>query len=97
MRIVGGKFRGRTLAGPSSQAIRPTSDRTRESIFNILAHAYGDPVTGSRVLYRDGLPLGALSSGEIQWYADLSPQEETAAHRLLMREPELVAVPVEIP
>jgi 16S rRNA (guanine966-N2)-methyltransferase len=50
MRIVGGKFRGRALAGPRSQAIRPTADRLRESIFNILAHAYGDPVTGARVL-----------------------------------------------
>jgi 16S rRNA (guanine966-N2)-methyltransferase len=50
MRIVGGKFRGRSLAGPKSQSIRPTSDRTRESIFNILAHAYGDPVTDARVL-----------------------------------------------
>ncbi len=50
MRIVGGKFRGRTLTGPKSQAIRPTSDRLRESLFNILLHAHGDPVTGARVL-----------------------------------------------
>ena len=50
MRVVGGKFRGRTLTGPSTEAIRPTADRLRESIFNILAHAYGDPVTGARVL-----------------------------------------------
>ncbi len=67
MRIVGGKFRGRTLAGPSSQAIRPTADRTRESIFNILAHAYGDPVIGSRVLDlfagTGALGLEALSRG----------------------------------
>lgn len=67
MRIVGGKFRGRTLAGPKSQAIRPTSDRTRESIFNILAHAYGDPVTDARVLDlfagTGALGLEALSRG----------------------------------
>jgi 16S rRNA (guanine966-N2)-methyltransferase len=50
MRIVGGRLGGRTLAGPKSQAIRPTSDRLRESLFNILAHAHGDPVTGARVL-----------------------------------------------
>ena len=50
MRIVGGRLRGRNLAAPKSQAIRPTSDRLRESVFNILAHAYGDPVTGARVL-----------------------------------------------
>jgi 16S rRNA (guanine966-N2)-methyltransferase len=50
MRIVGGRLRGRTLATPKSQAIRPTADRLRESLFNILAHAYGDPVSGARVL-----------------------------------------------
>lgn len=50
MRIVGGRLRGRKLATPSSQAIRPTSDRLREALFNILAHAYGDPVDGARVL-----------------------------------------------
>lgn len=50
MRIVGGRLRGRTLVAPKSQAIRPTADRLRESLFNILAHAYGDPVTGARVL-----------------------------------------------
>ena len=50
MRIVGGRLGGRTLASPRSQAIRPTADRLRESLFNILAHAYGDPVTVARVL-----------------------------------------------
>jgi 16S rRNA (guanine966-N2)-methyltransferase len=50
MRIVGGRLRGRTLTAPKSQAVRPTSDRLREALFNILAHAYGDPVTGARVL-----------------------------------------------
>src|SRR6187397_463557 len=50
MRIVGGRLRGRALAAPKSQAIRPTADRLRESLFNILVHAYGDPVTGARVL-----------------------------------------------
>jgi len=50
MRIVGGRLRGRTLAAPKTQAIRPTADRLRESLFNILAHSYGDPVSGARVL-----------------------------------------------
>ncbi|SRR5579885_1188366 len=67
MRIVGGQFRGRTLKSPSSNAIRPTSDKLRESIFNILAHAYGDPVTGARVLDlfagTGALGLEALSRG----------------------------------
>ena len=67
MRIVGGRLRGRTLAAPKSQAIRPTGDRLRESIFNILAHGYGDPVTGARVLDlfagTGALGLEALSRG----------------------------------
>jgi 16S rRNA (guanine966-N2)-methyltransferase len=50
MRVVGGRLRGRNLAAPKGQAIRPTSDRLRESLFNILVHAYGDPVSGARVL-----------------------------------------------
>ena len=37
-------------ARPKSQAIRPTSDRLREALFNILMHSYGDPISGARVL-----------------------------------------------
>jgi 16S rRNA (guanine966-N2)-methyltransferase len=50
MRVVGGRLKGRNLAPPSSRDIRPTADRLRESLFNILIHAYGDPITGARVL-----------------------------------------------
>ena len=41
MRIVGGRFRGRPLKGPSSDAIRPTSDRLRETLFNVIAPRVG--------------------------------------------------------
>lgn len=50
MRIVGGEFRGRSLATPKSHDIRPTTDRTRESLFNILSHAYPESLAGTRVL-----------------------------------------------
>ncbi len=50
MRIVGGRFKGRALKAPATMAVRPTSDRLREAIFNILAHAYDDPVEGARVI-----------------------------------------------
>ena len=43
MRIVGGRLRGRSLAVPADQAIRPTSDRVRESVFNVLLHG---PLSG---------------------------------------------------
>ncbi|MEJ1157731.1 16S rRNA (guanine(966)-N(2))-methyltransferase RsmD [Prosthecomicrobium sp. N25] len=67
MRIVGGRFRGTALAGPKSMAIRPTSDRLRETLFNILAHGHGDPVEGARILDlfsgTGALGLEALSRG----------------------------------
>jgi len=50
MRVVGGRLKGRNLAPPSSRDIRPTADRLRESLFNILTHAYGDPMVDARVL-----------------------------------------------
>jgi 16S rRNA (guanine966-N2)-methyltransferase len=50
MRVVGGRLRSRPIAGPKSDSVRPTSDRLREALFNILTHSYGDPVAGARVL-----------------------------------------------
>src|SRR5512146_552904 len=38
MRIVGGSHRGRRLVAPPGEAVRPTSDRAREAVFNILSH-----------------------------------------------------------
>jgi 16S rRNA (guanine966-N2)-methyltransferase len=67
MRVVGGSLRGRILAAPKTQTIRPTADRLRESLFNILIHAYGDPITGARVLDlfagTGALGIEALSRG----------------------------------
>lgn len=49
MRIIAGNFRGRRLLAPQGQAIRPTSDRAREALFDILEH--GTPsVRGARFL-----------------------------------------------
>lgn len=50
MRVVGGRLRGRNIASPATNAIRPTQDRLRESLFNILMHAYGNPADEARVL-----------------------------------------------
>lgn len=50
MRIVAGRFKGAQLATPRSQATRPTSDRLRETVFNILAHGIGLDLDGLRVL-----------------------------------------------
>ena len=68
MRIVGGKFKGHGLQGPKGQATRPTSDRVREAIFNILAHGVeGFSIEGARVLDlfagTGAMGLEALSRG----------------------------------
>jgi 16S rRNA (guanine966-N2)-methyltransferase len=67
MRVVGGRLRGRNIASPSSRDIRPTADRLREALFNILAHAYGNPVESARVLDlfagTGALGIEALSRG----------------------------------
>jgi 16S rRNA (guanine966-N2)-methyltransferase len=86
MRIVGGRLRGRALAAPKSQAIRPTADRLREALFNILVHAYGDPVSGARVLDlfagTGALGLEALSRGaDFALFID-----DSAEARALVRE-----------
>ncbi|MFP1633039.1 16S rRNA (guanine(966)-N(2))-methyltransferase RsmD [Zhengella sp. ZM62] len=67
MRIVGGRLKGRALAAPRSNAIRPTTDRTREALFNIIAHGHDDVLDGARVLDlfsgTGALGLEALSRG----------------------------------
>jgi 16S rRNA (guanine966-N2)-methyltransferase len=68
VRIVGGALGGRTLHGPPKQATRPTSDRVREAIFNILLHGLpGFGLEGSRVLDlfagTGAMGLEALSRG----------------------------------
>jgi 16S rRNA (guanine966-N2)-methyltransferase len=50
MRVVGGRLKGRNIASPATRDIRPTQDRLRESLFNILVHAYDNPIEGARVL-----------------------------------------------
>lgn len=54
IRIVGGVHRGRRLVAPAGETVRPTSDRAREALFNILSHgsfaASGLPFAGRPVL-----------------------------------------------
>jgi 16S rRNA (guanine966-N2)-methyltransferase len=79
MRIVGGEFKGRALAAPSGAATRPTSDRAREAVFNILEHAPWSPgLEGRRVLDlfagSGALGLEALSRGaEFALFVDQDP------------------------
>ena len=68
MRIASGEFRGRALTAPPGSATRPTSDRARQAVFNILEHAAWAPdLKGARVidLFAGSGALGfeALSRG----------------------------------
>ena len=71
-RVIAGSHRGRRLEAPAGDAVRPTADRTREAVFNILAHAGwgeggGSALSGARVLDAfcgsGALGLEALSRG----------------------------------
>ena len=87
MRIVGGRYKGRALIAPDMRDIRPTSDRLRETLFNILAHWGGTHVVrDARVIDlfagTGALGLEALSRGaRFALFV-----EESAAGRALIRE-----------
>lgn len=101
MRIVGGKWRGRALAGlgkgdPTAH-LRPTQDRVRESLFNILSGGrLGDPVPGARVLDlfagTGALGLEALSRGAA---CALFVDEGNRSNALLRRNLELFGLKAE--
>jgi 16S rRNA (guanine966-N2)-methyltransferase len=79
VRIVGGRLRGRLLEAPASRAIRPTSERLRESIFDILIHRHAGVVEGARVvdLFAGSGALGieALSRGaKFALFVDNGPE-----------------------
>ena len=91
MRIVGGRFRGRPLAAPSDDATRPTSDRVREAVFNILVHGIpGFEIEGAKVLDlfagTGALGLEALSRGA----GFCLFVEESAEARALIRDVVLI-------
>ena len=87
MRIVGGRLRGRALAAPKDDSVRPTSDRVRQAIFNILEHGVDDfELQGANVLDlfagTGALGIEALSRGAAQGVF----VENAAASRALLQE-----------
>lgn len=100
MRIIAGKHRGRRLAAPDGRDVRPMTDRTREALFNVLAHGgWGEdganPVLDATVLDAfcgtGALALEALSRGATEaWLLDVSTDSLAAAKRNaeLLRESE---------
>lgn len=99
MRIIGGLHRGRALAsvgkGDPAAHLRPTTDRVRESVFNVLLGGrFGDPITGARVLDlfagTGALGLEAVSRGA----ADVTFVENgRKAQAVLRQNMSMMAVP----
>ena len=92
MRNVGRDFRGRPLATPRTNAIRPTTDRTREAVFNVLAHRFADKLDGARVLDlfagTGALGIEAISRGANVWMAPgARPQGRKKDEALPARSP----------
>jgi len=86
MRVVGGALRGRPITAPKSKSIRPTADRLREALFNILVHSFDDPVTGARVLDLFA-GTGALGIEALSWGAAFTLfVDDGAEARALLRE-----------
>jgi len=86
VRLIAGKFKGRSLASPASDAIRPTSDRNRENLFNILEYGHSvdfahcrvlDMFAGTGALGLESLSRGAMSAVFV---------EKSASARALIRQ-----------
>lgn len=105
MRIVGGRHRGRPLATPTGGDIRPTSDRSREAIFNILGHVeayrteHGPLPVGANVVDvfagTGALGLEALSRGATHvTFIDADPTAQALLRRNIaaLKETENVTV-----
>ena len=91
MRIVGGRHRRRRLEAPKGRGVRPMTDRTRESLFDVLQHSGwgakgGDPLVDAAVLDAfcgtGALALEALSRGAAgAWLLDISLESLAVASR----------------
>ncbi len=95
MRVVAGRHRGRRLVAPRGRDVRPTAERTRQALFNILEHGHfvpggGSPLRGARVLDAfagtGAMGLEALSRG-----ADHAVFMETAREALQALERNIMA------
>ena len=86
MRIVSGQYKGKKLVTPKSDKIRPTSDRTRETIFDVLTHKLEIEFNGRRVLDlfcgTGALGLEAISRGaEFALFVDKNPEARGIVRR----------------
>lgn len=96
MRIIAGKWRGRTIEAPAGQATRPTADRVRETLFSMLASRLGsfeelrvaDLFAGSGALGFEALSRGAASATFVE--------SDTKAATIIRRNAEKLDVSVQV-
>ena len=108
MRITGGTSRGRTLFAPDGMNTRPTADRVREALFNILSHhdwgeAIGNPLNGATVLDAfagtGALGIEALSRGAarcIFFENDRKALESLRRNAMLCAKEQITLLPVDV-
>ena len=74
MRIIGGELRGKKLSSPKDESVRPTTDRVKESMFNLIAGEIDeDTVVYDLFSGSGGLGIEALSRGaRYAWFCDRS-------------------------
>src|ERR1700688_1205880 len=63
MRVIAGKYRSRPLKGPGAQRLRPTSDRLRETLFNVLGLSLEDSLFVDLFAGSGAVGMEAISRG----------------------------------
>src|SRR6058998_3022613 len=100
MRVIAGKYRGRRLKSPPSLETRPTSDRLRETLFNILAPRikgarFLDLCAGSGAVGIEALSRGAKQATFVDQSAKMCALIEANLETLSVDEDEVEVVSVE--
>ncbi len=97
MRIIGGKYRGKKLISPASEKVRPTSDKAREALFNILRNRLGADYRGYSLIDAfagsGAFGLEAISQGfERVALVDINPRDLEKNVALFPAEKEKIKV-----
>jgi 16S rRNA (guanine966-N2)-methyltransferase len=91
MRIIAGTFRGRVLAALPGPAVRPTGERLRESLFDVLGDSIRDEVFVDCYAGSGSVALEALSRGAARVYLI---EESKAAQQLISRNLDTLGLPL---
>jgi 16S rRNA (guanine966-N2)-methyltransferase len=95
VRVIAGKYRSRILKGPGSLKLRPTSDRLRETIFNVLGPAvegslFIDVFSGTGAVGIEAISRGAAEAILVESYAKAAELIRQNLHSLEIRNAELI-------